>query len=195
MLSTHSLLELYKAEKADFADYATEFPKFSEWKKSYEVDFSSIERRIVSCEEADSYFDSIVEIEEKEMPLLVVNTPKPEEDISVDSNTTDETAKEITMYTNDETTVTTASTETTEVATPAKAKRVRKPSAGKKVAATKAPKVTKADKARSIFKRLSRGKTLNREKILEAFQKEAGLSKNGAATYYQSLRKLHNKVA
>lgn len=68
------------------------------------------------------------------------------------------------------------------VAAAPKAKRVAKKAEGE-------AKVTKADLARAVFKRLSRGKTLDRQKILAALVEEAGLTEKGAATYYQTLKR------
>lgn len=79
---------------------------------------------------------------------------------------------------------TTESTEATE-ATETKPKRQRK------AKAAPAEAKNKTSLARSIFKSLNRGKNgPDRQKILARFMSdEVGLSKAGASTYYQKLKK------
>lgn len=53
---------------------------------------------------------------------------------------------------------------------------------------------TKADLARDIFDRLYGQPGIRRKDILDAFCNEAGLTKNGANTYYQNIKKAKGLV-
>ena len=56
--------------------------------------------------------------------------------------------------------------------------------AGLPVAETK----TKMQIATEIYKRMMRRKQVTRKEIIEQFVAEAGLSKDGASTYYQTIK-------
>ena len=48
---------------------------------------------------------------------------------------------------------------------------------------------TKMSKASDVYRRMSRKKGTTRKEIVAAFIEEVGLSKAGAATYYQTIKK------
>ncbi|AVF42308.1 hypothetical protein AL486_23525 [Pandoraea apista] len=59
--------------------------------------------------------------------------------------------------------------------------------AGSSAAETK----TKMQIATEIYKRMMRRKQVTRKEIIEQFVAEAGLSKDGASTYYQMIKRHH----
>ena len=50
-------------------------------------------------------------------------------------------------------------------------------------------KPTKMAQATEVYRRMSRKKSTTRKEIVAAFIDEVGLSKAGAATYYQTIKK------
>lgn len=60
---------------------------------------------------------------------------------------------------------------------------------GRSVAETK----TKMQIATEIYKRMMRRKLVTRKEIIEQFVAEAGLSKDGASTYYQMIKRRHDR--
>lgn len=175
---TQARLLQYKEEKAAVVDPLDDdgsFPSFKEWCTSVESERQPGDYRTVTVAEADKAMEDVLE-EVDNQPSA--NVTKESDSMN---NTTDGTTPA---------TEPTAETTTAPAAT-SKPKRVRKPVAAKSPAKPK----SKADTARAIFKRMSRGKTLNREKIIAAFVNEAKLSAKGAATYYQSLKGKGGKKA
>lgn len=63
------------------------------------------------------------------------------------------------------------------------------------IEAPKEKEITKADLAREIFDRMYGQPNVRRKDILKAFEDEAGLTKNGANTYYQNIKKAKGLVA
>ena len=53
----------------------------------------------------------------------------------------------------------------------------------------KEKEITKADLARQIFDEMYGQPGVRRKDILKAFEDKAGLTKNGANTYYQNIKK------
>lgn len=52
---------------------------------------------------------------------------------------------------------------------------------------------TKMQVATEIYKRMKRRKQVTRKEIIEQFISEAGLSKDGASTYYQMIKRRHER--
>lgn len=52
---------------------------------------------------------------------------------------------------------------------------------------------TKMQIATEIYKRMMRRKQVTRKEIIEQFVAEAGLSKDGASTYYQMIKRRHDR--
>lgn len=52
---------------------------------------------------------------------------------------------------------------------------------------------TKMQIATEIYKRMMRRKQVTRKEIIEQFVTEAGLSKDGASTYYQMIKRRHDR--
>jgi hypothetical protein len=174
-----ALLALYRQERKDLEDPLDEspFPSFKEWCNQINAERQDGDYRTVTVAEAEEEMDAVlVEVDTNDLPTITQETSE--------MNQTTDGAQPSTEAASDATTAAPAAS---------KAKRVRKPAAAK--VAKPAKKQTKADLARSIFKRLSRGKVLNREKIIAAFVSEAKLSAKGAATYYQSLKGKGGKKA
>jgi hypothetical protein len=168
MQNTFDLLKLYREEKSlvagDELMEEASFPSFQEWKAEYEADRAQ-NYVTVSVEEADKMIeDDLAEVDS------LFKQPASEKE------TTMSTA-EVTEVTTTNETTTSAAPETEATSKPAR-KRVAKPE-GKK---------TKMELARAVMKRFSRGKAINRAKVLEVLQKEVKLTAKGASTYYQKLR-------
>ncbi|VVE66982.1 hypothetical protein PCA31118_02430 [Pandoraea captiosa] len=53
---------------------------------------------------------------------------------------------------------------------------------------------TKMQIATEIYKRMMRRKQVTRKEIIEQFVAEAGLSKDGASTYYQMIKCRHHRA-
>lgn len=181
-MRTAELLELYKLEKSNLVEPTDDegtFPSFKDWKSSYQIENQGV-FETVSEEEADRRMDQIVD----EVEVVLDNVSA----VTETSNEHTTTKEQMTMNSTE-----TNASETTPAAdapVASKPKRVRKP-------AVKAPAKakSKSELARAIFKRMSRGKNLNREKIIAAFVSEAKLSEKGAATYYQSIKGKGGKKA
>lgn len=189
MISDIDLLNRYKEEKALVIGSVEErtglepFPTWKEWKAEYVKEYNET-HVTVDVKEADAIMDAAVEEAEEELDAMVDE---------FDSET--ETEEE-----DDMSDATPAATEV-----PAKPKRVAKKKVAakkkaprtkpvyatkKKVVAKKAPAkkpVSKASKARKIFDRFYGKKA--RAEIIEKFVGQAGLTANGAATYYQKMKK------
>lgn len=189
MKSDVDLLNDYKAEKAlviggpDERTGLEDFPSFKEWKADYVKEYNET-HQTVSVEEADAMFDAAVEEAENELEAMAV-----------------EFDDESTETEDDEMEDVTAEAPAAPAEVPAKPKRAAK----KKVAAKKAPAKktaakkapvkkkaatranSKAAKAQTIFTKFYGKKT--RAEIIEKFIAQAGLTANGAATYYQKMKK------
>lgn len=181
MLSMTDRLDLYKKEKADLSDMMdeNEFPPFTQWNAEYVKDYQT-NHRTVSVDQADKEMDAIVadvEAAEECLADLVVDKTTEEADSeqvdSIDEQTTN--TKETIMSTPE----TTEATTVTSIVAPTRKKRV--------VAKANEPK-SKMAQARSIYKSLTRGKNVDRSKILARFISDVKLSEKGAATYYQTLK-------
>ena len=88
------------------------------------------------------------------------------------------------------TTEATNSADPTATKTPVKkaARKAKTKSAGGAKAKAKAARKTKSAVALAIFKQHSRGKTIDRAKVISLFKSEAGLTAAGASTYYQKFK-------
>jgi len=205
MMTTAELLEMYKEEKTAAIGDENErtgledFPSFKEWKKEYLADREELLTGFsttVTMEEAvdltDEELDNGSDTEDLNLTLT-------EDDDMTDTNTTETVDNTEVTATEPTTEAAPATTEETAPKAPAKrttkkkaAKKAAKKATGSKVAAkgTKGP--SKADAARKIFAKMypqvQAGKKARKD-VIEQFQTVAGLSKAGAATYYQNFKK------
>lgn len=194
MKSNVDLLNQYKEEKALVIGSEEErtgledFPTFKEWKAEYVKEYNET-HVTVDVEDADAHFDQIVDEADEELEALAAelsddDVPPEEED-------------------EDMTEATPAAPTAEKPAAPKKRAPARKKAAAKKkapakrAAAKKAPLKKKAvgkkrassktAKAQKIFDRFYGKKT--RAEIIEKFVAQCDLTANGAATYYQKMKK------
>lgn len=203
MKSDAQLLELYKEEKALIVGGLNErtgleeFPSFKEWKLEYMKEYAETHDmdNPVSMEEAVAALEA--EIEAGDDELL------DEADLAaLAADETPETEMESTMT--EEVTTPAAEADATPATPEApaakpKAKATKKKTAAKKkapvkkVAAKKKPP-SKAGAAQKIFDRLY-PKVLDgkkkRKDVIDELVEKAGLTANGAATYYQKMKKAY----
>ena len=189
MKSTAQLLQDYKDEKTlvigpeHLRTGLEDFPSFKEWKLEYMKEYALTHDmdNPMSMEDAVAALEAELEADDDELI--------PDEDLKALAADTPETPEEE----NDMTEETTPAAEATEAPADTKpaAKPKRKPAAKKKVAAKKRPP-SKAKEAEKVFAKLYpkvvEGKKARKD-VIDEFVTKVGLTANGAATYYQKLKK------
>ena len=74
-------------------------------------------------------------------------------------------------------------------ANPSSAEQSQEVTTGAEIAAEASPGPTKMSQAIDIYRRMTRKKGTARREVIEVFIEKVGLTKAGAATYYQMIKK------
>ncbi len=193
MKSNVDLLNQYKEEKALVIGSEEErtgledFPTFKEWKAEYVKEYNET-HVTVDVEDADAHFDQIVDEADEELEALAAELsdddvpPEEEDEVTEEATPVAPKAKKPAAK---------------KKRAPARKKTVAKKAPAKRAAPKKAPLKKKAvgkkrassktAKAQKIFDRFYGKKT--RAEIIEKFVAQCDLTANGAATYYQKMKK------
>jgi len=205
MLDLAQLLLKYKEEKGivcggDPLEEAR-FLSFKQWKVEYVQQYVET-HRTVSVDIADKMMEDAQHEADVELAAMAANPQEKQlmtdETTPVAETATDPVVTEAVEVANEtETTVTETDTDKTETPAPpapkTKAKAAKKATTKKaaakpaKKAAAKNQPVTKTSKAQKIFDQHFGSKARN--EIIKMFMTDVGLTSNGAATYYQKMKK------
>jgi outer membrane biosynthesis protein TonB len=209
MLTDSQLLNRYKEEKALIIGDVNErtglepFPTFKEWKLDYMKEYAGTHDMDNPMKMEDAVAALEAELDEADDDLL------PEEDLAALAADTPETPEEEDSMTEEVTTPAAEAAEAKPASKPkatkkkvaAKKKPATKKAPAKKPAAKKAPakkaaaKKSKAAEAQKVFDRLYpkvlEGKKARKD-IIDALVDKVGLTANGAATYYQKMKKAYS---